>query len=907
MAKCTCGLAFAIIFAVVGLLVLIAGAVVPFVVRMIMDDKVKSALIINHEKQSDETVAKFIDNDLNYKFYMWNITNLPQAMSGSEKVRVEEVGPYEYVKYQHKYNITFAADGSTVTYFTWDYYHAQNSGTLNPLTDKITTINPVYPNAIAATASPLSHILPNIGLYYEGDDNHEERLYLQLTSGAFAKGLAAPFLNETGPLLSNLKVLLATALLEMWNKTMYTLAAIPPVGAVFNSSQVIAEYWANPRNTTFLCEDLAPYGFVYSLATGRCEITAYAASFPNCLPLDIELSGVPAMAPADIALVYSKSLPFGLFSAGGLFQWSTYVQQYAFGFGTVHGDLAGFVNAPAMLDNISPWFIQFPSTTNPTATNYRLCVSQIMRPNGHPLLKESAEWSDFGVYQFQTGGLTLSAFGARSIQQLPFPFSTYLPFPLPAAPEAGAFINPYTSTYLNISYDDTLFILRNFSDTFTLARWYLLNGGSFPFQCETGPQFESKCAGMKAYTRFIASEFGMKAPLQLSGLISLNTGLFMTRTPHEILFGYNDPLLVIAGVNPPFFPGFFGPNMTSQDLDWQFNQHPAAPDVEYTGQTDFDKIGQYKMYEGVSTATTLKNFPALEASSRRCITAFQALNTTGLTRFGYEKNCNLWTSSEVIDGKYTPYQFTPFDEGSGTEFFNLWVKEVRRSVRLIKQDGTIKFKGISLRRYTVDPIQLLKSSQNPANAKYVMTVDNGIVPMTRYFGGVDLFVSQPHFLGGNLTAIKSRLHATSTVNPVDDFTVHKTYLDIEPYTGKTMAARKRLQLGMFLSSGFKGRFTHDGAYAGVVGTFQNHLAPLYIPILWAEEGKDIGDEDASDFVSKIYNTRSMLDKVMIGGIAGGGAFGVIMVFVACRVGRRPGAQSKSSGRLSEDYMGGTTL
>jgi hypothetical protein len=239
------------------------------------------------------------------------------------------------------------------------------------------------------------------------------------------------------------------------------------------------------------------------------------------------------------------------------------------------------------------------------------------------------------------------------------------------------------------------------------------------------------------------------------------------------------------------------------------------------------------------------------------------------------------------------------------------VKEVRRAVRLVKQEGTILFKGITLRRYTVDPIQLLNSAHNPANAKYTMTVDDGIVPMTRFFGGVDLFVSQPHFLGGNITAVKSRLHPTSTINPQDDFNVHKTYLDIEPYSGKTMAARKRLQLGMMLSGGKTavsgGRFTLDGPYGKIVTPFQNQLRPLYIPIVWAEEGKDIGDKDASDFVSKIYGTRSMLDKVMIGGIAGGGAFGVIMVFVACKVGRRPGAHRKSSGRLSEDYMGGTTL
>jgi hypothetical protein len=579
-----------------------------------------------------------------------------------------------------------------------------------------------------------------------------------------------------------------------------------------------------------------------------------------------------------------------------LFNWATVIQTFAAGGGVVF-PATTLLHPETAIPMVGAWFSQFSPPTN---DNYRLCVASLLRSRNNPGLPATATWSEFGIFQFQTGNLTRAALGVGSVKQLPPALASLLPFPLPAAPEAGAYVNPYTGQLWNLTFADATFVLDTFADVTALATWYLTAAGDSILgnnNCERGAAYEPVCAGMRSYARFIANAFVLQAPSPL-GLIVNNTGLFTVRSPQEILFGFQDDFLKAAGVVPPVFPGFFGPNSTTQDFDWQFNQFPTAPDVEYTGQTDIDKLGQYQKYEGCRNATLINDFPSTNGGSRRCLTTDQTIILPVPIRFGYEEKCHLWTKPEIIDGQYIPTQFKPFDEGDGTPFYDLWVKEVRRAVRLVKQATQIKFKGITMNRYFVDQTQLLRASQNPANVKYTMTVDNGIVPMTRYFGGADLFVSQPHFLGGNLTAIKSHLDPTSTINPVDTIDMHKTYLDIEPYSGKTMAARKRLQLGVMISTA---RYTTDGAYGKIVQNFTDIHSPLYVPILWAEEGKDISDEDASDFVSKIYDTRAMLDKVMIGGIAGGGAFGIIMVFVACRVSKR------SSGGAQKDYMGGTTL
>jgi len=231
--------------------------------------------------------------------------------------------------------------------------------------------------------------------------------------------------------------------------------------------------------------------------------------------------------------------------------------------------------------------------------------------------------------------------------------------------------------------------------------------------------------------------------------------------------------------------------------------------------------------------------------------------------------------------------------------------EVQRAVQLILLGG-VTLKGINLNRYYINPTQLQDASVVSANGNYLQNLGPGIIPMTRYYGGADLTVSLPHFLGTNLASITANLDPTSTINPVDSFDVHKTYVDIEPYTGKAMSARKRLQVNLMLSTS---RFVVDGPYGLVVKNYTNPLAPLIVPIVWAEEGADISDSDAASFVSAIYGTRTLANNAMIGGIVAGGAFGIAMVFLACCLHRRnKGAQSKSSGgRLSEDYMGGTTL
>src|SRR5690606_35556958 len=81
------------------------------------------------------------------KFYVFNVTNLPDVLAGTDLPIVQEVGPYIYKQVDDKVDVVFYDDGNEVSYKWYTHYHylEELDGTPSaPETDVITTVNPAY-------------------------------------------------------------------------------------------------------------------------------------------------------------------------------------------------------------------------------------------------------------------------------------------------------------------------------------------------------------------------------------------------------------------------------------------------------------------------------------------------------------------------------------------------------------------------------------------------------------------------------------------------------------------------------------------------------------------------------------------------------------------------------------------
>jgi len=376
------------------------------------------------------------------------------------------------------------------------------------------------------------------------------------------------------------------------------------------------------------------------------------------------------------------------------------------------------------------------------------------------------------------------------------------------------------------------------------------------------------------------------------------SGLFTTRTAEEFLLGYKKPdFLVFSKYSGAVsFGGVFGPNTTTPPAETSFPMSGPYPTYKgpyalYTG-ADGDKthITFYKRYLGAESITTVSDLPDAPVL-KSCVDPGTPASKSG--RSSYDTGCAIWSpqppypATEKIDGCSdgfkAPYMF---QEGKDALDMIVWVSEAQRRVKFAKT-ADLDFKGIKLWRYSMDP-NTLRNSTDPLQtdvpmAKHYYNVNHprGVTSRQRT-DAIDIFLSKPHFMGGDIDLFRQQLDID--INP--DPAIHETYLDIEPLTGRTLAGRKRLQLGIYLSKQRFADYLFGGVYANVVYNFPGNSGAvedivstpggsgsnnLYLPILWAAEGKDIGDDDASSFVDKIYGTRkaffvAQIVLVIVGGL-----------------------------------------
>jgi len=179
----------------------------------------------------------------------------------------------------------------------------------------------------------------------------------------------------------------------------------------------------------------------------------------------------------------------------------------------------------------------------------------------------------------------------------------------------------------------------------------------------------------------------------------------------------------------------------------------------------------------------------------------------------------VWKTSEILDGTSDGRTAGPFREDEQPAVrTNLYVSQARRAAKLELGEAQ-RFKGIKMYRYTLSVDVLKNSTELASNDKYYMgrpfatsqfSNPRGIVPLLRMARGTPIYLTPAGFynvdqaLWGGLN-LKKKLDGapeSSTFDPTSSVPANKerfdTFLDMEPLSGATMRANKRLQVNVWV-------------------------------------------------------------------------------------------------------------
>uniref|UniRef100_A0A3Q4GF25 Scavenger receptor class B member 1 n=1 Tax=Neolamprologus brichardi TaxID=32507 RepID=A0A3Q4GF25_NEOBR len=165
----------AIGFIVAGVLMVLFGTIMCFVVPLVIDDQIVKHTVIDPKNDLTYTMWKDIPVPFFMSVYFFNVLNPAEILKG-EKPMVEQRGPYVYRKQCQKENITFHPNG-TVSYREYRQYHFEPSMSAGNESDVVT-----IPNMLVLGASVMMENLPYV-----------LRLMMSATFKTFKEG---PFLTK---------------------------------------------------------------------------------------------------------------------------------------------------------------------------------------------------------------------------------------------------------------------------------------------------------------------------------------------------------------------------------------------------------------------------------------------------------------------------------------------------------------------------------------------------------------------------------------------------------------------------------------------------------------------------------------------------------------------------------------
>ncbi|XP_045922588.1 lysosome membrane protein 2-like isoform X1 [Micropterus dolomieu] len=237
---------------------------------------------------------------------------------------------------------------------------------------------------------------------------------------------------------------------------------------------------------------------------------------------------------------------------------------------------------------------------------------------------------------------------------------------------------------------------------------------------------------------------------------AVGSGIFTTHTVDELLWGYEDPLLVRVSSTNPEVEKVFG-------LMYKKNGSNDGEFVYHTGVQNYLDYGRVKTWKGESKLT-------------------------------------FWTSN----------QSNSINGSDGSAFHPLLKKDERiyiftpdlcRSIYM-EFEKDVEVKGIPAYRFTPPRSVLASKEENPANEGFCVSRDEclgtGVLKVSPCRRGAPVVASFPHFY----LADSKYVAAIEGMSPHRKH--HQTFLDLNPTTGVIVRASKRAQINVLLSriSGF---------------------------------------------------------------------------------------------------------
>eukprot|EP00736_Rhodelphis_marinus_P002156 Rmarinus@m.25929 len=329
-----------------------------------------------------------------------------------------------------------------------------------------------------------------------------------------------------------------------------------------------------------------------------------------------------------------------------------------------------------------------------------------------------------------------------------------------------------------------------------------------------------------AYAGAVSLVSGERVLYQLDGVIE-SSALIHTRTTHEHIWGFDDPMLITLQEHP-----IFGSLVSTTRSEAYHNcTSRAACDNWYgyhhmrTGVDDLDRVRHMTVWDDIHE---MGYYPGTEDGP---------IYVAGSDKKQYKPD---------------------FDKKS----FPIFTFEDRlmRSYHLQYLSDTT-FKGIKLRRY-VPQWEVMFGNPKPEFAMDARlggdTID-GLIDISLIYRNttgspVPLFISQPHYYSNDHGGCGDPRLCESVIGMRPNFDKHCTRSDIEPITGKVIAGRRRAQVNLYIEPALYAPLTNcDNRPDCNVTEFRyRNIEEVYMPFFWFEESGEATDDSADYFKSNVY-------------------------------------------------------
>ncbi|XP_034026830.1 lysosome membrane protein 2a [Thalassophryne amazonica] len=265
---------------------------------------------------------------------------------------------------------------------------------------------------------------------------------------------------------------------------------------------------------------------------------------------------------------------------------------------------------------------------------------------------------------------------------------------------------------------------------------------------------------------------------------NMGVEVFITRTVHEVLWGFKDPLLATIHSMQSEVDEHFG-------LMWKKNGSHEGEFVFHTGEENYLDYGKIDTWNGM-------------------------------------RQMSWWSSdqSNMINGTDGAV-FHPLLNRN--ELLYIFAADLCRSIHLGYVED-VEVKGIQAYRFAPPADVLMSPETNPTNQGFCVPagecLGTGVLKVSVCREGAPIVVSFPHFY----QADPKYISAVDGLNPNKE--EHETYLDLQPTTGVPIRACKRAQLNIILKR-----------VQGFPKT--RHINETIFPIMYVNETATIDDDSAA--------------------------------------------------------------